>query len=474
LRALASSPRLVARGAGGTLELFDAFAARGATLTRASAERIGAEARNAETERHGCRGCPTPCGWEFRRSDGSSGGAHFSALLPLGPALGLEGFGSAHELVALCDRLGLDAKEAGAALAVLMRARREGRAPGPPLEGDARALGVLIEECVSGTGPGACLAQGARALATELGLAAGFAGTAVLQGEGARRDGDLAALLGQCVAVRGAEPLRSFPFLVSDGVPHERTAALLAPLPVPAGAHDARSPVGKGRLVWWHENFVSAVDATGFCAFSAAAVLSDGLLNLDALAGEILPEAWRDGAEHGGDGERLLAAGAQLVDLFHAGNARLGAPVAALPPWAEVELAREGMLDEYESLRAAAAAQPESLFAGALAAISGKEAIIREAFTESSTRREAGSIRLQGTGLLSEVLGAGAELDLPLPASLMDAFKAAAERWPRARSWIGRDGAPIPAVYRDGVALGTRDEIRAGDVLDLVIAVSGG
>jgi hypothetical protein len=56
----------------------------------------------------------------------------------------------------------------------------------------------------------------------------------------------------------------------------------------------------------------------------------------------------------------------------------------------------------------------------------------------------------------------------------MDAFKAAAERWPRARSWIGRDGAPIPAVYRDGVALGTRDEIRAGDVLDLVIAVSGG
>jgi hypothetical protein len=226
--------------------------------------------------------------------------------------------------------------------------------------------------------------------------------------------------------------------------------------------------------VWWHENFVSAVDATGFCAFSAAAVLSDGLLNLDALAGEILPEAWRDGAEHGGDGERLLAAGAQLVDLFHAGNARLGAPVAALPPWAEVELAREGMLDEYESLRAAAAAQPESLFAGALAAISGKEAIIREAFTESSTRREAGSIRLQGTGLLSEVLGAGAELDLPLPASLMDAFKAAAERWPRARSWIGRDGAPIPAVYRDGVALGTRDEIRAGDVLDLVIAVSGG
>jgi hypothetical protein len=38
LRALASSPRLVARGAGGTLELFDAFAARGATLTRASAE----------------------------------------------------------------------------------------------------------------------------------------------------------------------------------------------------------------------------------------------------------------------------------------------------------------------------------------------------------------------------------------------------------------------------------------------------
>ena len=480
--ALAASPRLIARGEGGTLELFEAFAAGGrefetpdgSPLPRIRALALAQGARERRRERHGCRGCPTPCGWEFAGPGGASSGAHFSAALPLGPALGLADFGQVHQLVACCDELGLDAKEAGAALSVLSRAREQRRIAGEPVWGDLPALTRLLVQAVQGTGEGARLAAGSEALAAELGVESGAARA---QGEAARRDGDLAALLGQCVATRGAEPMRSFPFVVSDGVPRDRARRLLDPLPLPEAAFDPRSPVAKGRLVWWHESFVTAVDATGFCAFSAAGVLSDGRMGLDELAEEITPEAWRRARPDGRPGERLLGFGAQLLAAFRALNEHIQAPDSARPGWAADALAMPGMLDEYQSLRDESTrglAAGESFFTAALRLLGKARPASSAPATDSQPTRSMARIEVRAVGPLRRFLEPDAELEMPLPAPLLQVLEAATRRWPEAAPWILRDGEAVPTVYREGRGLAATEEVRAGDVLDLVSVVSGG
>jgi hypothetical protein len=79
---LARSPRLIQRGAQGSIELFEALAARGVAAS------VGA-ARDDMQRHRGCRGCPTPCGWVFERGERPAAGAHFAALAPFGELLDL-------------------------------------------------------------------------------------------------------------------------------------------------------------------------------------------------------------------------------------------------------------------------------------------------------------------------------------------------------------------------------------------------
>jgi aldehyde:ferredoxin oxidoreductase len=109
LETLARSPRLAERSRGGTLELFSSAAARG-LAERGAGEALAVEAGERAAEQHGCRGCPTPCGWVFERSDGTRQGARFGASHALGLALGFESLDEALFLLAACDRLGIDAK----------------------------------------------------------------------------------------------------------------------------------------------------------------------------------------------------------------------------------------------------------------------------------------------------------------------------------------------------------------------------
>src|SRR6185503_11589266 len=171
--------------------------------------------------------------------------------------------------------------------------------------------------------------------------------------EAAGPERGLAARLGAFVSTNGADPMRTFPFLLEAGG-RERIAALLDGVPLPEGALDPDLPAAKGRLVWWHENLAAALDATGFCAFSAAGLLSDGALDLDGLAARLDPEA---GAR---PGRALLERGAALVELRREVARRLGRAQRPPPP----ELARPGLLPEYERWRAlgwaAAAGEPSA------------------------------------------------------------------------------------------------------------------
>jgi len=466
LRALSASPRLAARAADGTLELYGAFAARGDLRARNYAEPLEperggellAEARASATERHGCRGCPTPCGWVFERSDGTRQAAHFSASYALGTNLGLERFEDSLVLLEACDRLALDAKEAGAVLALACRA-------GELAWGDRKALLARIEAFVDADSQADPAARGAVAYAASLGLEAELAQS---RGQSARPESNHASILGQCVTAGGTDPMRSFPFLIeaSGRAGLERVCADLGSLP--AYAEDPASPVAKGRLVFWHENLVAAVDMTGFCAFSTAGLLADDLCDVERLARWILPPALaapRDPAWSAlGAARRLLAAGANLVLLRRELNRLWGAPADQdRPAWAAARLAEPGMLDEYLDWRGLdEAGHPRAEMRAGL----GSPAVLRsaqagprgarqvEAF--AATERARGRIELCVLGSQS----GSTTVEALLPAPLQDVLDL-------------REGT-APAVWRRGRRLEPGDAIRDGDVLDLVTVISGG
>ena len=329
--------------------------------------------------------------------------------------------------------------------------------------------------------------RGARSLAVALGL---DECTTLSRGQAAREVADQAALLGQFVSTGGADPMRSFPFLVGDAsrADLERLCAEVAPLP--PGAEDPLSPEGKGRLVYWHENLVSGVDATGFCVFSMAGLLADGVCDLDRLAGWILPASLRDAPDPDwgalAPGRRLLALGANLVLLRQELERIWGVPSEAPPAWARGRLAAPGMQAEYRDYRGLDALDapraerrdqlgtPRVLARESCAtstALAEGEALPGPA--ESEPRCE-GVVELRASGPLAEALGPGARIRLNLPAPVREVLMRTAERDASIARQLWRRDQAIPSVWRDGERLEPGALVRAGDVLDLVTAISGG
>jgi aldehyde:ferredoxin oxidoreductase len=472
-RLLVASPRLLARSAGGTLELFHAYGARGESSVGSAEQghRLALEARARGVERHGCRGCPTPCGWEFARGEASGADAqraHFGAVLALGPALGLESFAEQLELLAACDRAGLDAREMGALLELAC-------ARDASLRGDAPRMIDRIDALARGEDADPPARLGALAYARAHGLEAELASA---QGQSARRERAPAAELGQHTSAGGSDPLRSFPFLAAaDGSAH-RLRSLVAPLPLAEGSDDPLDPRGKGRLVWWHENLAAAFDLSGFCAFSGGALLADGVCTLDELARAVAPPAVLARAPDE-PARAWLAAGAELALLRRALDPVLG----DVPE----ELCAPGLLPEY--LRCRGVARDGALDPRALAAVgslrSGEPWTELEAGTQrASSVHDAGvpqpsgavscgRVQLRTVEPLSDALGS--ELELALPCTLAATLDALSIARPRARAALfDSAGAPRVAVFRAGERLAPHALVAAGDVLDVVGVIGGG
>jgi aldehyde:ferredoxin oxidoreductase len=466
---LLRSPRLAARAQGGTFELFGAAAARG-DLSHELARRWHEDARERARERHGCRGCPTPCGWVFEREGGARQGARFGAGRALGPELGLE-LEEALVLLARCDELGVDAKEIGALLVLECLARERGLVKGTSPRGDRAALLRCVDELVEGSeAPGAA---GTAVRARALGLADEVT---VAHGQAVLAERDLAARLGQCVASGGADPMRTFPFLVGSSS-SAALAVLLDPFPVDDATLDPRSPTGKGRLVAWHENLVAAIDMTGFCAFSAAGLLADGLCDRDELARWILPEtlAEPDDREWAAvePGTRLLAAGANLVLARRELARRWGATeLEDRPNFARQDLMRPGMLDEYRRLRAAGdevLGTPRALSVGVESLALSSPPV---GFRPAPVAEASVTVHLPGT--FADGRGEEVRLGCVLPAPLREVLQALARRHPELRERLFAGEAPLPAVWRGGERVGAEDPVHPDDVLELVAAIGGG
>ncbi|HEV8113063.1 MAG TPA: aldehyde ferredoxin oxidoreductase N-terminal domain-containing protein [Planctomycetota bacterium] len=436
VRLLARSPRLRARAEGGTFEIADALAAGGQLVAgaRAWSGRVAA----AERTRSGCEGCPTPCGFVFERGfpaqepgeEGRRQGARFGALYALGPALGLANPDDALALLAACDAAAIDAIETGAVLASAAGAR-----------GDRDALLARIEDLVE---TGDVHAPARR--------------------QTLRADGSLAARLGQYAGARGSDPMRTLPFLLADA-PASRLRELLAPIPLPPGSEDPRDPAGKGRIVWWHENLMAAIDASGFCAFSAAGLLADGVCTLDELADAIAPAALEPRTGRG-----LLAAGASIVAVARDLARRYGARTDEDPP---AELSAPGMWPEYARLRGSESFGPGSILERAERLLEEESAKPAAAVPPERARRP-GHVLLHCVGPLARELDGVTRLELGLPAPLVDVLAAIVREHPRAQRYLLRDRESLAAAYRASRRLLPEDLVNDGDELDLVVALSGG
>lgn len=498
----ARSPRLRARAQGGTLEIAGAFAARGEI---SAPEWSAPEPESApRRERKGCAGCPTPCGFVFERADGLRG-AHFSALEPLARGLGLARFEDALALLARCDAAGVDAKETGAVLALVDRARALGRLPGARLAGDVAALGAFIDALArAGCGVDeqaglndadrAALALAARGVAHAARALGLDDGGRVLHGQAVRVETSAASRLGLFASARGGDPMRTLSFLAGDVPAHAALARLCAPFPAPTFAGELADPRGSGFAVWWSENLANALDAAGVCAFSCSALLADGVATLDELA-EQLAEPGDARAESAG--LALLERGAQIALAQHVLAGELarrradGAEAAELdaaPAWLRDVLAHPGGwpayarlrgLDERGAVRADAwrAAGDATLLARARAEITAARAPEgpRDAEVRSASAPPAeGTLVLRSTGPLAAVLGARRDVTCVLPAALGDVLRRVARDEPRAAPWLVAGDRLVPVVYRSGTRLDPADLLSAADELDLVVALSGG
>lgn len=464
---LATSPHLRARGRGGTFELFEAFAARGDLPVE-----FGARSDFAErlSQRQSCPGCPTACRHVLKLGERRVAG-RFSASFPLGAQLGLTSAEEELALLVACNGEGLDASETGATLAVLANARDAGTLRGPSLRGDVEALRSEIVQLGSGLG-----AEGATVLAEQLALPDPVQAS---RGNAARATSDLAALLGQCVSTRGSDPMRAFPFLSENGGDVERLAQLVAPLELPAGSFDSKNPAGKGRLVWWHENLANVIDVSGFCSFSFAGLVGDGFADLDDMS------RWLDIPGLASGGEALLAAGATLTLLQRELAELLGEELGSdRPDWARARLDLPGMWDEYRVLRGL---DPEGRVTSEARDALGSLDLARLGFAalraspSSSIDEEApvsatwpGRVGLRAGGVLAQHLGEDASYAGPLPLALGALLRELARLYPGAQPWLWRGSDSAVSVYRDGSRLSLGDPVANGEVLDLVVAISGG
>lgn len=428
LRALlVKSPRLLARNAGGTLELGHS---RGANL--------GDVPSPKQATKHGCRGCPTPCGWTFDGPRAEAVGGRFSALQ------GFLGGADPVAAVAKCNDLGLDARAAALVL----------RSTG------ASSLDELVQV---GTSAHAAAVSWSSSKDSEPGPTVHAV--------------DLAAQVGILLAARGPEPVRSLSIF---------------------GFDTEGDPERSGELAYWHECFAAAVDLTGFCAFSAAGVIADRLLSVDSFARTIAPRAgWVQSA-----GAAMLGAGQAHVERHRRLKRGTLERQSDRRGDAAMESASEKENDIARAIGGYRAAIARGFSGSTPLAVDPRDAVDGAAAQTQTpgTGTGTGALQVTASGPLARRLeaalsGAGADqgpregagqgvesatirIELPISAEgerLQDVLRRLAVARPQAASWLlTPDGVPVPAALRGGRPVQGGGLLRAGDEIELLLLIPGG
>lgn len=230
---------------------------------------------NYKTGQTACYGCPVACTQKWEIKEGPYKGdkgekVEYGHLLSLGPNIGIFDFSAMLHLSEVSNRLGMDCIQFGYNVAIAMECFQRGilkteAADGLALcWGDAQVVETLMIKTAHRTGFGDLLAEKAPTVAARLGPEAEQYGTHT---KGMSFPFSctyaLPMSLASSVATRGGDHLKGHPFAAIIG--HQEMLEKMFGKNIPPEAGDHFSPVAKGRVVWWQENYKMIMDSLGVC-----------------------------------------------------------------------------------------------------------------------------------------------------------------------------------------------------------------
>jgi aldehyde:ferredoxin oxidoreductase len=304
-----------------------------------------------------CHRCPVGCSQKWGVAEGPYQGEsgdkiEFGHYLHLGPMLGVFDFPSMFHLAERVNRTGMDCTQFGWNLALAMECYQRGILGSEATDGielnwgDAEMISRMIDKVAARDGFGNILAENIPEMVKRLGPESqpyGFHTKGMTFPY--NRKEVLPMSLASSVATRGADHMKGHPFSALVGA-REMLERIFGP-DIPDEIANHRSPVAKGRVIWWHENYKMIMDSLGLCFIPIAAttIYGDPLILVEEL-GEIYqaitgisPEILFKSAERAYQVEKCFNA---LLGISKKDDMRQGTTRGQ-----EDQINHPGMLDEY-------------------------------------------------------------------------------------------------------------------------------
>jgi aldehyde:ferredoxin oxidoreductase len=317
----------------------------------------------------GCPGCPLSCTLKFKIGEGAFSGEEgnkfeFGHAYLLGPNLGIYTFPPLLHLANAANRLGMDSMELGSTLGMITECVEQKLITSRDGEGlnvkwgDVTGYSQLIEKIAFRQGIGDTLAEGVRKSSAAISPRAQEFAFHV-KGQGYRIDSNQAWMLSYVLSPRGADHLKGMPFTMFAPGRKDIIDRFIGSLPG-EGGYDPRSPEGKGRVVWWHENFKTLIDCLGVCIFPVVGLFSEGHLPLETVA-----ELYNSATGLDLSARDLFLSAERVYQLQKAFNVKLGITrkddyfIKSTAngregkdlPFKKIDLDHPGMLEEYYRYR---------------------------------------------------------------------------------------------------------------------------
>ncbi|MFC1669011.1 aldehyde ferredoxin oxidoreductase family protein [Spirochaetota bacterium] len=276
-----------------------------------------------------CYGCPVSCTQKWEIKEGPYAGekgdkVEYGHLLNLGPHIGVFDFAAMLHLSHISNRLGMDCIQFGYNAATIMECFQRGilnskKTGGIEINwGDVEVVEKIMHLTAKREGFGDILAKGAREMANDLGKeAVEYCTHTKGMSFPYSTSSALPMSLASSVATRGGDHLKGHPF--SSIIGHEEMLGKMFKKDIPAEAADHMSPVAKGRVVWWQENYKMILDCLGVCFLPIinSNVWSDPLVMVEEM-GE-----WYQTIT-GLDSSKLFESAERAYQVERCFNARLG------------------------------------------------------------------------------------------------------------------------------------------------------
>jgi aldehyde:ferredoxin oxidoreductase len=276
-----------------------------------------------------CYRCPIACSQKWKIPEGQYKGeegdkVEYGHYYHLGPLLGIFDYPSMLHLADLTNRMGMDCIQFGWNMAMVMECYQRGilsteESDGIKLDwGDVEMVADIMTKVAKREGFGNILAESMPGLISKLspeaepygnhskGMSFTYSCTSAL-----------AMSVASSVATRGADHLKGHPFSGIIGL--QDMLERIFGKDIPSEIIEHKSPVAKGRVVWWHENYKMLLDCLGVCFIPviSTTVFADPLILFEEL-GEIYQ------AVTGGDVGKLFKSTERAYQVEKSYNALLG------------------------------------------------------------------------------------------------------------------------------------------------------